>query len=193
MKSGEILEDVVEYRCISWAVRRPKTRDRQPVASSDMPGKIVNKGELAAILGRSERTIKIYQNEGMPFVAGARKIDGNEYDTQQVIDWLITREARGGYDKEAEQARLYREQTEIAKRRNAVESGQLVDVDKVILAVRRGLFGIRQKIVTAPIPRETKQAILSELYAMRTLDYATAPDDPDDSEAPEERPPTAPR
>ncbi len=149
-----------------------------------MIGKIVNKTELAAILGRSTRALTTLQAQGLPFVAGGGAGVQNEYDTAAVIDWLICREAKGGLDKETEQAALIREQTQIAKRRNEVEAGDLIPLSSAIEVVRRGVFGIRQKIVNSRLTREEKQALLGELHAMRNIDFAEIPADEEAKETP---------
>lgn len=136
-----------------------------------MPGKIVSKTDLAAILGRSTRAVTLLQAQGMPFVKGGGQGVHNEYDTAEVIQWLIVREAKGGLDKEQQQALLLAEQTEIAKRRNATESGELIELDKCLVVVQRIMFGIRQKIVTSPLPLETRQAILADLQTLKTVDF----------------------
>lgn len=141
-----------------------------------MPGKLVNKTELAAILGRSTRAITLLQKQGMPFSQGGGQGVENEYDTADVIEWLIIREAKGGVDREQQQALLLKEQTEIAKRRNEVESGELIEVDKCMLVVQRIMFGIRQKIVTSPLPLETRQAILADLQSLKEADFEAATD-----------------
>ena len=126
---------------------------------------------MAAILGRSVRQITLWQNQGLPFTSAETRGGQHSYDTAEVIDWIIRREAKGGLDKEEQQAQLLKEQTEIARRRNQVESGELIELEKCIFVVQRIMFAIRQKIVSAPLPMETRQAILVDLQTLKTVDF----------------------
>lgn len=58
-------------------------------------GKIVNKRELAQIIGVSERTLTEWQREGMPMVVNSGRGSSNQYDTGAVITWRIAREVNG--------------------------------------------------------------------------------------------------
>ena len=60
---------------------------------------VVTKAELAEIVGRDERTLSRWQNEGMP-VQEFRTGRGNEnqYDTHAVFEWLLNRAATGGQE-----------------------------------------------------------------------------------------------
>jgi phage terminase Nu1 subunit (DNA packaging protein) len=52
---------------------------------------LVNKAELADIVGKSQQTLTTWQKQGMPIhVAGTRGQE-NLYDTVEVIDWLVRR------------------------------------------------------------------------------------------------------
>ena len=70
-------------------------------------GKIVNKRELAQILGVSERTLTEWQREGMPMVVNAGRGASNQYDSSAVIQWRIAREVNGA-TKESPKDRLDR-------------------------------------------------------------------------------------
>ena len=56
-------------------------------------GMLVNKKELAAVFGISERTFTDYQRDPQfPFVKAGDRGEGNEYDTAQVFRFLMERE-----------------------------------------------------------------------------------------------------
>lgn len=71
-------------------------------------GKTVSKLELAEIVGRDERTLSRWQNEGMPVIEfGVGRGNENQYDTQAVIEWLMRQAALNGR-KETTRDRLDR-------------------------------------------------------------------------------------
>ncbi|MCS4261101.1 phage terminase Nu1 subunit (DNA packaging protein) [Pseudomonas protegens] len=71
-------------------------------------GKTVSKLELAEIVGRDERTLSRWQNEGMPVIEfGVGRGNENQYDTQAVIEWLMRQAALNG-KKESTRDRLDR-------------------------------------------------------------------------------------
>ena len=67
----------------------------------------VKKRVLCEIIGKDERTISRWQNDGMPMLdIGIGRGNENEYDTVSVIDWLIQRTLNNG--KESAKERLDR-------------------------------------------------------------------------------------
>ncbi|MCO7609389.1 MULTISPECIES: terminase small subunit [Pseudomonas chlororaphis group] len=71
-------------------------------------GKTVSKPELSEIVGRDERTLSRWQNDGMPVIEfGLGRGNENQYDTQAVIEWLIRQAALNG-KKESTRDRLDR-------------------------------------------------------------------------------------
>lgn len=100
-------------------------------------GKAVNKKELALILGKSEASLTAWQHEGMPVtkITGQR---GNQYDTAEIIEWLIKRAISGKgehnaqvYDLNVERARLAKEQADKTEFDNQVRRGELVDAGEI--------------------------------------------------------------
>lgn len=100
----------------------------------------VNRAGLADVLGRSENTITNWLSEGMPRVsAGVVRGKSDEYDTAEVIRWLVARESGSnaiGEDGEvisfeAERARLTKEQADKVAMDNAVKRGDLMSVTEV--------------------------------------------------------------
>jgi len=71
-------------------------------------GRQVSKAELAEIVGRDERTLSRWQNEGMPVLEiGLGRGNENQYDTEEVIAWLLQLAALNG-KKESVRDRLDR-------------------------------------------------------------------------------------
>lgn len=55
-------------------------------------GKRVNKAELEQILGLSHTTLTEYQEQGLPIEKRGSRGEEHEYDTAEVIKWLVQRE-----------------------------------------------------------------------------------------------------
>lgn len=53
--------------------------------------KLVNKRDLAELLGVTERTLTTWQRQGLPIHATGARGQGSAYDVPQVIRWLIAR------------------------------------------------------------------------------------------------------
>lgn len=71
-------------------------------------GKTVTKLELCELVGRDERTLSRWQNDGMPVIEfGVGRGNENQYDTQAVIEWLMRQAALNG-KKESTRDRLDR-------------------------------------------------------------------------------------
>ncbi|WP_044871989.1 terminase small subunit [Pseudomonas sp. LFM046] len=91
-------------------------------------GKQVTKAELSEIVGRDERTLSRWQNDGMPVAEyGMGRGNENQYDTEQVIGWLIQIAALNGKKESArdrlDRIRADREEVALAK-----------DLDEVVVA-----------------------------------------------------------
>jgi phage terminase Nu1 subunit (DNA packaging protein) len=138
-----------------------------------MAGKIVTKTELSAILGKTPKTLTIWQAEGMPHTPGERPTDPITYNTHSVIDWLIAREAHGGLDLETERALLARQQTETARLRNEEKKGELVPLAAVVEIAQRAAFAIRQKIVSSKLTDDEKRALLIDINNLAGADYSS--------------------
>lgn len=134
-----------------------------------MAGKIVTKAELCAIIAKDPKTITIWQNEGMPYLpAGPGKRD-NEYNTAEVIRWMIKRETKEGMDVDQERAHLARAQTEAARLRNEEKRGNLISLDAVVAVLQRATFALRQCIVNYPMPEELRRQIIERIHALGKL------------------------
>jgi phage terminase Nu1 subunit (DNA packaging protein) len=135
-----------------------------------MPGKIVSKNELAAVFGKTPKTLTIWQHEGMPFKAGAAVGDENQYDTSECIEWYARRQS-GRVDPNAEKAALLKEQAESARRKNALAKGDVISLKDARTVVQRAAYAIRQKIVTSGLSHPDKQALLVDIQSLRGVDF----------------------
>lgn len=90
-------------------------------------GKKVTKAELAEIVGRDERTLSRWQNDGMPVDEfGLGRGNENQYDTEDVISWLMQQAALNG-KKESAKDRLDR------LRGDQVELAMAKDLEEVVV------------------------------------------------------------
>lgn len=86
---------------------------------------LVNKKELAPILGVSERTLTEWQDQGMPIeVVGGRGFE-NTYDTVKVIEWRIQRTVAGAA-RETGREKLERLQAEKLEIEIGRQTGEVV-------------------------------------------------------------------
>lgn len=133
-------------------------------------GKIVGKSELSGILGVGPKSIVIWQGEGLPFKV-AENGKSNEYNTAEVIRWMIKREqaAAGSFNLSDERANLAREQAEYARLKNEERKGNLLPLDLVVTAVQKAAVAIRQKIVNAPMSVDDKSKLLEEIHALGSI------------------------
>lgn len=169
-------------------------------------GKTVSKHELSEIVGRDERTLSRWQNEGMPVNEfGVGRGNENQYDTQAVIDWLIRQAALNG-KKESSRDRLDRlrgDREEIALARElgevVLEAEMVERFEAVITAAKIELlntfpdelamtlsakYGVQ---VDNQLIRDPIDSILRRLSAYdEDDDLAGDPDEPGDEEGSEE-------
>jgi phage terminase Nu1 subunit (DNA packaging protein) len=104
-------------------------------------GKIVNKSELAEILGISERTLTSYQKSGLPIEVEGGRGNSHQYDTKEVIDWFIDwrlkklssqkSDVQEMYLFEAERARLTFHQANREALKEEEEKGTLIPAEHV--------------------------------------------------------------
>lgn len=92
--------------------------------------KIVNKRDLAEIIGVSERALTDWQREGLPVVYSGERGESNQYDTEQVIAWMIAREL-AKVQVESQKDRLSRLQGDKVELEIAEKRGQLVPVEHI--------------------------------------------------------------
>jgi phage terminase Nu1 subunit (DNA packaging protein) len=91
-------------------------------------GKTVSKADLSEIVGRDERTLTRWQNDGMPVIEfGLGRGNENQYDTEAVIQWLMHQASLNG-KKESSRDRLDR------VRANREELALAKDLGEVVIA-----------------------------------------------------------
>ncbi len=169
-------------------------------------GRTVSKLDLGEIVGRDERTLSRWQKEGMPVVQfGVGRGNENQYDTQEVIEWLMRQAALNG-KKETTRDRLDRirgdrEELALAKDLGAVviEAEMVERFEEVITAAKIELLNTFPDELAAMLSahygvqvddqliREPIESILRRLSAYdEDDDLAGDFDEPDDEEGSEE-------
>ena len=91
---------------------------------------IVNKANLSIILGVSEETLTRWQNAGLPIAHRAERGLSHQYDTAQVIAWMIQRKVKKVED-ETQKDRLTRLQGNKIEIEIEEKLSNLVPVDEV--------------------------------------------------------------
>ncbi len=171
-------------------------------------GQQVSKAQLCEIVGRDERTISRWQNNGMPVLqTGLGRGNENEYDTQAVIEWLVQIAQQRG-EKEGVRDRLDRIRGDREELALAKELGELVVAaelierfEAVITAAKIELLNTLPENLASELSarygvevddhliREPIEAILRELSNYDPDDEDPSDgdhDEPDDPEAAEE-------
>lgn len=121
---------------------------------------LVNKRELAELVGKSERTLTEWQKNGMPIFVDAIRGGENKYDMPEVIEWLIERavnKALGGVnnnpdglDSDMELARLRHHQANIAQLDEHERRGVLLNAEDVNLAMGELDNQVRSAVLAMP-------------------------------------------
>lgn len=143
-------------------------------------GKLVNKTELAEIVGVHERTISRWQKNGLPILADGTRGYDNRYDTVEVIDWMVQREienritdhggsAQDFYDYEAERARLTHHQANMAAMDEKTKAGKLIPADVVANAWGGLVSAFRARTLGIPTKVAPKLIGLTSLAQIQAL------------------------
>lgn len=119
---------------------------------------IVNQTELCEILGKTAKTLNAWIDAGLPVLHRGGHGSPNQYDTEQVIGWMIQREIGKlsvhddgtVYNFEAEKARLTHEQAEKVAMENSVRRGELVDTGLVAGWWASIITNAKQRILAIP-------------------------------------------
>ena len=143
-------------------------------------GKRVNKKELAAILGVTEKTLTSWQKSGMPIEVAGGRGSRNEYDTQIIIDWIVTQrlvkagvgkgeEAASAFDYQIEKARLKHWQAtekELSVRENAKQLLKREELEfklgQMITSVKSALLNVPDRVAQRLSLTKSQKEVLEE-------------------------------
>lgn len=161
---------------------------------------VVNKKQLADILGVSERTLTEWQDWGMPIMSvGGRGME-NQYDTAIVIEWRIQR-ALAGAKRETEKERKDRLEADLLELRIEEKTAGLVPADVIeamwtsaILAARAQLRALPDALKSAidgeydidldiALPTRLVDAALQKLSEQAPIDDSEPANDDEDLDA----------
>lgn len=151
-------------------------------------GKKVQKKELADVLGVTEKTLTTWQKNGLPIEVQGGRGQRNTYDTESVINWMITQriakmgggqsgEVSSVFDEKIESGRLKHWQANEKEISVREEAKQLIRRDEaefkighMIVAAKSGLMNLSPRLtqrlaLTADqkkiIDDEVKSALIS--------------------------------
>ena len=116
-------------------------------------GRIVNQSELSEILDISTVSLVRWGKEGLPVRRPGPGKKGNQYDTAEVIRWMIARRSNPDgehIDGAFEKARLDRERADAQALKNAVDRGDLVPLTAVVEAVTGVYVTLRSRLLGLP-------------------------------------------
>lgn len=113
---------------------------------------IVNKRQLADIMGCTEETLSQWTKQGMPVLLQRRGVAGNQYETAAVIAW---RDARNQSDSpptdyETERTRKVKIEADILALEKAQLEGRLIPVEIVEQSWLRMAVAFRAKMLSIP-------------------------------------------
>lgn len=119
---------------------------------------LVNKSELADIVGRTQQQITTWQRNGLPHRKGGNG-QANEYDTAEVIEWLTTRNIGDGRNETAKE-RKDRLDGDMRELDIAEKLDILVPAASVAQVWERMIVAARQEFVAGLA--KVRQAVASE-------------------------------
>lgn len=113
-------------------------------------GKIVNQTQLAEILGTSDVTIWQWQKEGLPIKTRNLRGLSNEYDTAEVIAWLVIRAEKKASGGETPEQRLKRVQADKVEMEIAQMRRELVPAADIEARWAALVMAARNKLLSMP-------------------------------------------
>lgn len=145
-------------------------------------GKKVQKKELAEILGVSEKTLTTWQKNGMPIEVQGGRGQSNTYDTEEVINWVVTQrvakmgggqsgEVSAVFDEKIENGRLKHWQANEKEISVREEAKQLLRRDEVefklgqlITSAKSGLMNLAPRLAQRlALSKEQKKIVDDEV------------------------------
>lgn len=132
---------------------------------------LVNKTQLAEILGKTHATLTTWQKNGLPIAIDGTKGQANQYETTDVINWLIRREISKltvddegkVHDYDLERARLTHHQANKTELEAKVLKGQLIPATTVEHVQGAMVGSFRAKVLSIPTKAAGKVQNLTDL------------------------------
>ena len=138
--------------------------------------RLVNKRELAELLGISERALTDWQSDGMPIARRGERGEENAYDLSAIMDWRVDKALARHGDTEAElRRRMLKLDLEEKEAAAALRRGELVPASEVrplwdsrVLAAATYMIGRASRLageIEAAGGLEAKRAVLRKADA----------------------------
>lgn len=132
---------------------------------------LVNKAQLAEIVGKSQQTLTTWQKNGLPIKVDGNSGQSNQYETTDVIAWLIRREMSKltvnddgqVHDYDIERARLTHHQANKTELEAKVLKGELIPAETVEHVQGAMVGSFRSKVLSIPTKSAGKVQNLSDL------------------------------
>ncbi len=121
--------------------------------------RIVNKKELSEILGISERTLTEHQKAGLPILVDGVRGSENQYNTADVITWLIERAING--KRETSRDRLDRVRADREEIGLAKDLGELIPAAELEDAFTSKVIAVKNLLLQGDAKLKTE---LDALY-----------------------------
>lgn len=131
--------------------------------------KVVNKRDMASILGVSEATLTDWQRKGMPHVKSAGRGRSNHYQTAKVIAWMIAREVAQTPAGESARDRHARLQGDVLELELAAKRREFVPVTEIRPAWVSFVTSARQALMTVPVRLAPLLTTMDQVDAIREL------------------------
>jgi len=106
---------------------------------------LVNRKELSLMLGKSGKTISLWNKEGMP----SENDEGRLFDSAKVFDWIMHRSRKAG-DVSEERARLLKAQADLKEIELRIISGESLNVNEVEKAWADVAIHVRTRFSNLP-------------------------------------------
>jgi len=138
-------------------------------------GEVVTRERLAGILGCSPTTIDRYRRAGCPQLKHGRTSQGHEFNTAEIVKWLIERSGSGAAPADASQAEARRRRelanAELAELKLRKLRGELVAIEDCLPILREELANVRSRLMAIPGRLAQSLAAMTDALAVeRAID-----------------------
>lgn len=128
-------------------------------------GRIVNQRELADIMGITQKSLSLWQRDGLPVKLETENGLSNQYDTAEVIAWYVAREL-AKTSGESPKDRLARLQGDNVELELATKRGLLIEASEIepawsgmIVAARQTLLSMSARLSQLLAPMDNPDSI----------------------------------
>lgn len=149
-------------------------------------GRIVNQTELAELIGVTDVTLWQWQKEGLPIKVRSLRGLPNQYDTAEVVAWMVdraTRKISGGETQEQRLKRVQADKIEMEMRQMSRDLVPAAEIEArwatIVMAARKRLLSLPGQLAEllemAEGPAAKRDVLVAEID--KVLEELTADDD----------------